>query len=314
MINQRRYTRSLRPPFCSFMLAATFHPSLPEDIERAITEVLLHDARDMAGTMSLVASRFNAWTKPLTFHTVTVRRDDNWMQTVSDCVLPNAIFIRILVLDLPFTQDQVQLQSSAEELSIIRRLLEACGRVSHLAVTWNIWAHLERECGVLELKSLCLVWDGEFSRRIDAPSFLYIRHPAALQDLTVSAPANLENPTPLRSRGQLDLPVWTQAWKNFLSLSYVTYASNVMPSRGILRGCNIVFEGEDSITAFKMRPIDFQHPLLRNIITHLGLTLNDTACNTSRGSRILPGCAGEIIGMWRLAHHIPNPTIEIQSI
>ncbi|KAJ6564117.1 hypothetical protein B0H19DRAFT_1258616 [Mycena capillaripes] len=243
------------------MFAATIHPSFPEDIERTITEVVYDDARNMAGTMSLVASRFHAWTKPLTFHTVIVRRHDNWMQTTSDCVLPNASFIRVLVLDLPFTQDEVRLQSSAEELSIIRRLLEACGRVSHLAVTWNIWAHLERECGVLELKSLCLVWDGEFSRRIDAPSFLHLRNRTALQDLTVSAPADLEHPTPFRSRGQLDLPVWTQAWKKFLSLS---------------------------------RPIDFQHPLLRNIITHLGLTFNDTTCDTSRGSRILPGCASKL--------------------
>ncbi|KAJ6564136.1 hypothetical protein B0H19DRAFT_1258627 [Mycena capillaripes] len=87
--------------------------------------------------MSLVASRFHAWTKPFTFHTVIVRRHDKWVQTTTDCVLPNASFIRMLVLDLPFTQDEVRLQSSAEELSIIRRLLEACGRVSHLAVTWN---------------------------------------------------------------------------------------------------------------------------------------------------------------------------------
>ncbi|KAJ6564078.1 hypothetical protein B0H19DRAFT_1067675 [Mycena capillaripes] len=210
-----------------------FQPSLPEDIERTITEVVLDDATDMAGTMSLVASRFHAWTKPLTFHTVIVRRHDNWMQRISDCILPNASFIRILVLDLPFTQDEVRLQSSAEELSIIRQLLEACGRVRHLAVTWNIWAHLERECGVLELKSLYLIWDGAYFHS-NAPSFLHLTHPAALQDLTISAPADLENPTPFRLRGQLYLPVWTQAWrKSFLNFAYVTYASDRLPRPGV---------------------------------------------------------------------------------
>jgi hypothetical protein len=36
-------------------------PAFPEDIERAINDALLNDARDMCGTMSLVASRFYAW-------------------------------------------------------------------------------------------------------------------------------------------------------------------------------------------------------------------------------------------------------------
>jgi len=36
-------------------------PAFPEDIERAINQALLDDARDMCGTMSLVACRFYAW-------------------------------------------------------------------------------------------------------------------------------------------------------------------------------------------------------------------------------------------------------------
>ncbi|KAJ6564077.1 hypothetical protein B0H19DRAFT_1258581 [Mycena capillaripes] len=239
------------------MLAATFQPSFPEDIERTITEVVLDLARDMASTMSLVASRFHAWTKPLTFHTVIVRRHDDWMQRISDCILPNASFIRILVLDLPFTQDEVRLQSSAVELSIIRQLLEACGRVRHLAVTWNIWAHLEHECGVLELQSLCLVWDGAFFHGINAPSILHLRHPAALKDLTVSAPPDLQNPTPFRSWGELYLPTLTR--ENF-NLAYVTYASNRLPVEGVgdsnLTWATLVIVG-------RKEPCDFEEEALQ---------------------------------------------------
>jgi hypothetical protein len=44
-----------------FSVAAPIPKPFPEDIERTITGVLLNDARDMCGTMSLVASRFHAW-------------------------------------------------------------------------------------------------------------------------------------------------------------------------------------------------------------------------------------------------------------
>ncbi|KAJ6479246.1 hypothetical protein C8R47DRAFT_1198281 [Mycena vitilis] len=78
--------------------------------------MLLLDARGMCHTMSLVASRFNVWTKPITFHTVIVRPHDNWVQRVRDHLLPNGNFIRILVLDLPFREGLwTRVQPSAEE-------------------------------------------------------------------------------------------------------------------------------------------------------------------------------------------------------
>ncbi|KAJ7108166.1 hypothetical protein C8R44DRAFT_744117 [Mycena epipterygia] len=155
------HTRELYPMAASFGVAATSEPTFPEDIERTINEVLLNDARDMCGTMSLVASRFHTWTRPIMFHTVIIRRRGDWIQRISDCLLLNASFIRVLVLDLTSTQlPRVRAQIPDEELSPIRLLLEASGRVGHLAVTWNIWAHLQRECGALRLESLYLVWDG----------------------------------------------------------------------------------------------------------------------------------------------------------
>jgi hypothetical protein len=51
--------RGMAPSFG--VLAPIQEPTFPEDIERTIIDVLLNDARDMCGTMSLVASRFHAW-------------------------------------------------------------------------------------------------------------------------------------------------------------------------------------------------------------------------------------------------------------
>ncbi|KAJ7657318.1 kinase-like domain-containing protein [Mycena polygramma] len=176
------------------------HPTFPEDIERTINEVVLNDTRRMCGTMKLVASRFETWTKPIMFHTAVVRRRDNWMQRVEECLLPNGSLIRILVLDLGlrgsegyYCQDPLHRKKSSEkELSLLRRLLEACGQVNHLAVTWNVWDQLQGECGALRLKSLYLIWDGTFGN--DAPSLDHLQHPADLEDLTLSAWRSTNDP------------------------------------------------------------------------------------------------------------------------
>ncbi|KAJ7101483.1 hypothetical protein B0H15DRAFT_1017896 [Mycena belliarum] len=173
-------------------------PVFPEDIERTINEVLLRDTRDMCGTMSLVASRFNIWTKPISLHMVMVRRCDNWMERVCDWLLPNAAFVRILVLDMPSLQGRKRIPLPAEELGLIRRLLEASERVAHLAVTWNIWSALQQECSALCLESLYLIWDHAYYK-VPVPSLADLQYPTALRDLTISAPPDLKNPTPFRS-------------------------------------------------------------------------------------------------------------------
>ncbi|KAJ6601960.1 hypothetical protein DFH09DRAFT_1302141 [Mycena vulgaris] len=231
-------------------------PAFPEDIERVINEVLLDDTGDMCGTMSLVASRFHAWTKPVTFQTVIVRRHNNWMQRINDCLLSNASFIRILVLNLPSNEGRRRGQLSGEELSLIRRLLEASGRVKHLAVTWNIWADLERECGALRLEGLYLMWDGAFNIR--SPSLNHLQHPSVLEDLTIYAPPNLYNPMPFRSRGQSFLPPTTQC----VNLAYVTYAARLIPSPGVeafdLKGAMLVLVG-------RTEPYDHQDKKIKEV-------------------------------------------------
>ncbi|KAJ7101513.1 hypothetical protein B0H15DRAFT_796288 [Mycena belliarum] len=97
--------------------------------------------------MSLVASRFNIWTKPIALHTVMVHRRDNWMERVRHCLLPNAGFMRILVLDMRTSEIWHRVPLPSEELALIRKLLEASEHIAHLAVTWNIWSDLQHDCG-----------------------------------------------------------------------------------------------------------------------------------------------------------------------
>ncbi|KAJ6602078.1 hypothetical protein DFH09DRAFT_1302239 [Mycena vulgaris] len=160
---------------------------------------------------------------------------------INNCLLPNASFIRILVLNLPSNEGRRQAQLSGKELSLIWRLLGASGRVRHLAVTWNIWADLERECGALRLEGLYLMWDGAFN--IHAPSLHHLQHPSALKDLTIYAPPYLCNPMPFRSWGQSFLPATTQC----VNLTYVTYAARRMPFLGVedvdLKGAMLVLVG-----------------------------------------------------------------------
>ncbi|KAJ7603621.1 hypothetical protein DFH06DRAFT_1256344 [Mycena polygramma] len=207
-------------------VAASPQPAFPEDIERHINEVLLKRTPNMCGIMSLVTSRFNTWTKPIAFHTVVIRPQHKWMQRIRDSLLPNASFIRILVLDLPFTQDQTRIQPS-EEFSFIRRLLEVSGRVKHLAVTWNIWTLLKRECGALRLESLYLMWDGALN--IEGPSLRNLGHPSTLEDLAVYAPPSIWRSRPPKKYGMDLLPATTQCG----NLAYVTYVSDRRPAAGM---------------------------------------------------------------------------------
>ncbi|KAJ7165997.1 hypothetical protein C8R46DRAFT_1192475 [Mycena filopes] len=183
--------------------------------------VLLKETRGMCGVMSLVASRFYAWTKPITFHSVTVRRNENWVQRVDDYLLPNANLIHVLVLELPNTVgNRERAQFSEEEGATIAQLLEAAGHVKHLAVTWNIWADLERECGAIRVENLYLIWDG--AMYVDGPDLGNLQHPAALKDLMIYAHHNL---------GRRGFSLFHQFTINYCpqtghcpNLAYVTYA------------------------------------------------------------------------------------------
>ncbi|KAJ6563671.1 hypothetical protein DFH09DRAFT_1158681 [Mycena vulgaris] len=201
------------------MADAGLQPIFPEDIERAINDALLNDARDMCGTMALVAPRFYAWTKPIAFRTVVVRRHKNWTQRINDLLLPNASFIRVLVLDLPFAGVQL----SDEELLHIQHLLEASAQVKHLAVSWTIWAHFPLQCGSFELESLYLIWDR--NTPTTRPSLKNLQHPDTLIDLTVYAPADPSTITPFRPWGELLLPDTAKC----TNLVYITYAADRTP-------------------------------------------------------------------------------------
>ncbi|KAJ7166566.1 hypothetical protein C8R43DRAFT_1104095 [Mycena crocata] len=191
-------------------------PSLPEDVERAINDMLLNDAQEMRGSMSLVAARFHAWTKPHTFRTVVVRQHDNWTKRIRDLLLPNAHFIRVLALNLPLREG-----ISDEDLCLIRRLVQAADRTVHLAITWNLWADFQVECGRLQLQSLYLIWDGA----TQIPSLQNLQHPEQLTDLSVYAPPDLEGIILWRGWGRLFLP----AAAHCPNLAFLTYASDRTP-------------------------------------------------------------------------------------
>ncbi|KAJ7100966.1 hypothetical protein B0H15DRAFT_927522 [Mycena belliarum] len=224
-------------------LAPASEPVFPADIERFINEILVDGWPEMCGTMSLVAARFQSWTKPFRFRTVIVRRSNNWTQRINSWLLPNADFIRTLVLDLPLKQAGYRSEVPAAELAILRALLEAAGGVRHLAVTWSIWDHLQLECGALQLRSLYLVWDEVYN--ISAPSLECLQHPDALVDLTFYAPEGLRFPDPWRGESLYRLP----ATSLFDSLDYVTYAADSIPNPGIrllrLKGAMLVLTGRD---------------------------------------------------------------------
>ncbi|KAJ7165960.1 hypothetical protein C8R46DRAFT_1351441 [Mycena filopes] len=173
--------------------------------------------------MSLVASRFYAWTKPIKFFTVIVRPRNNWVQRIDDWLLPNANLIHVLVLDLPnIVGEETRGRFSDEELAAIGRLLRAAKRVKHLAATWNIWAHLERECGAIAVESLYLMWDRAMF--VDPPELYHLQHPSVLRDLTIHAPYTLTHSW-FRSPGENYFP----RTGHCANLAYVAYATGFLP-------------------------------------------------------------------------------------
>ncbi|KAJ7695791.1 hypothetical protein B0H17DRAFT_427204 [Mycena rosella] len=232
-------------------------PTFPEDIERAIIDALLNDARDMRGTMSLVDSRFYAWTKPARFHTVVIRHTHtDWQTRIRDLFLPNARFIRVMAISLPTRRQgwypaastERPAQLSDEDLSHIRRLLQASDSVRHFAVDWNIWPCLLRECGALQLESLYLIWDGVLPTHI--PSLRSLRNPATLKDLTIYAPRST-SPDHFRPP-DFSLPAVAHC-ANLAYVTYVTYAANLTLTLPLtrmrtdlahLKGIMFVFGGE----------------------------------------------------------------------
>ncbi|KAJ6517318.1 hypothetical protein C8R47DRAFT_1063006 [Mycena vitilis] len=200
--------------------------TLPEDLERLINEVVLKDSRDMCATMSLVASRFYFWTKPFQIHTVVIHQRDDWIQRVSDYFLPNASAIRTLVLNLPYKHIYTR-EIPANELSLLRGLLEASGGVRHLAVTWNIWAELSTQSGALHVESLYLIWDGEFDA--DFPSLDHLQHPTALKDLTVYGPPSDRE----HVRFQIDVECFLPSTMGCDNLAYITYVAHRVPPIGL---------------------------------------------------------------------------------
>ncbi|KAJ7656000.1 hypothetical protein DFH06DRAFT_1411676 [Mycena polygramma] len=203
----------------------TTEPAFPEDIERAITETLLDDGWEMCSTMSLVAARFYLWTKPIRFRTVIVhRRHKNWLKQIRKHLLPNARFIHVLALDLLLKNGELL----DVELWCIQQLLEGASCVKHLAIGWRLWARLERKCGALRLRSIYFMWDGAWPYPrpsvMPPPSLQSLQHPIALKDITVQAPADLDDPVAFYT-GRIYLP----ATRHCPNLVYVTYLADRIP-------------------------------------------------------------------------------------
>ncbi|KAJ7165923.1 hypothetical protein C8R46DRAFT_1351415 [Mycena filopes] len=171
------------------------------------------------------------------------------MQRLNDCILPNAGLIRVLVLNLPRGKDTVRCSFSDEELSSIRRLLGASHGVTHLAVTWNIWAYLDPECGALHLQSLCLIWDGALLD-VYPPQLGGLQHPAALEDLTIFGPLSLDPDWSGWHRPDDYLP----DARHCTNLAYVTYAAAWVVTGwidGRLKGHLAVGVGERTVDEIK---------------------------------------------------------------
>ncbi|KAJ7642394.1 hypothetical protein DFH06DRAFT_1301661 [Mycena polygramma] len=183
-----------QPPPIAYILHPSSHivmshppdPRFPQDIEQIITEMLLDEERDMAGTMSRVAARFYHWSKTKALHTVVVHYRPDWTKRISELFIPNAAFIRILAIDLPLTRGRL----TNEELSLIQRLLQASDGVIHLAVSWHIWEHFGSECGSMHLQSLYLIWDVVYN--IPPPSSEHLKHRSTLREITIYAPPQLD--------------------------------------------------------------------------------------------------------------------------
>jgi hypothetical protein len=146
------------------------------------------------------------------------------LKRISDILLPNASFIRVLAIDLPLSEGKL----TDDELSPIRRLLlESTERLRHLAVVWHLWTHFHPECGYLHLQSLYLIWDRAWSRTnpLSPPTLDNLQHPAELKDLTFYAPPNLTNQVQRFFIGALYLPLMNHC----PNLEYLTYVADRTP-------------------------------------------------------------------------------------
>ncbi|KAJ7154470.1 hypothetical protein C8R46DRAFT_1117471 [Mycena filopes] len=209
-------------------LESSLQPIFPEDLERVITELLLLDAPDLCSTLSLVASRFRYWVRPMALQTVVIRRHHDWMTRINELFVPNASFIRTLVLYLPQSDSAL----SEDEFSHTQRLLTASPHIQHLAVDWQTWRRLPHECGSLSLKSLYLIWDGVHPA--SAPSLQHLQHPSELTDLTVLAPAFPTVRTPRAVPGWYPVPPGELTLPSDLAhcdnLAWLTYVSDRPPA------------------------------------------------------------------------------------
>ncbi|KAH8822386.1 hypothetical protein DL96DRAFT_1714709 [Flagelloscypha sp. PMI_526] len=197
-------------------MASSFNTIFPNDLEREINAILLHDAPSMSGTMSLVARRFHTWTKPIQFHTMVIQRRGAWTNRVQELVR-FAPFIRVLAFNFFKAQGKL----NEEEVKAIRLLILACTEtVKHLASTWTVWFHCQNEIGRIHLESLFLYWDWGCGPKF--PSLDNLQHPEVLKDLIMFSPGFVENPRAFRSLGIRYLP----NIKKCTNLRYVTYAAD----------------------------------------------------------------------------------------
>ncbi|KAH8824629.1 hypothetical protein DL96DRAFT_1818313 [Flagelloscypha sp. PMI_526] len=197
-------------------MAASPNSILPEDIEEEINAILLHNVPSMSGTMSLVASRFHTWSKPVQFHTIVIRRQKGWTSRVQELV-HFAPFIRVLAFNL----FNVHGDLNEEDIDAVRLLISACTEtVKHLALTWMIWSGCQSEINRLHLKSLYIFWDWASGPQI--PSLVNLQYPEELKDLTMFSPAYVDNFTAFHYEGALYLP----DIKRCTNLEYVTYAAD----------------------------------------------------------------------------------------
>ncbi|KAJ7438363.1 hypothetical protein FB451DRAFT_1303831, partial [Mycena latifolia] len=117
---------------------------------------------------------------------------------------------------------------------VLNNYRDMCGTVSLVASRFRecIWAHHHRECGALQLESLYLIWDKK--HHIPPPSLKNLQHPSTLNDLTVDAPADLNNMITWRPWGELYIPDTRQC----VNLAYVTYAANTLPGGSLTFFCD----------------------------------------------------------------------------
>jgi hypothetical protein len=227
------------------MAAANPQPTLPEDLERAINEEVLIDTRDMCSTMSLVASRFHIWCVRITVSlrslyntaygqdkTDSISTPSSLAGRLTGCSESAAAYCRtrasfaywsLICLSGKVMSGVGSQQKSCQSFGNSSKLPE--GGI-HLAVTWNIWAYLERQCGALRLEALYLMWDGALGIR--PPSLYYLQQPAAVEDLTVFAPVDLRHPSMWRA-GKRYLPEWRQC----VNLAYVAYVASRLTAQGL---------------------------------------------------------------------------------